>query len=630
MRSFERLLSLTTVIAASTLGQALSAAETATYPGTDIHRVSQGWSAAEQEAFWFGNQGSQLLSYDIFVNLEQADSDELFRAPANIERFGYIPWPASPRNPDALPIGFVKDEDPGTGKAWMGFTCAACHTNLVNYGGRTLLIDGAPTLADMPAFLDALVAAMRANQERPKLARLTKRVYGGTADANKRGLMLRRLREETAALAQRQDRNRSELAYGNGRLDAFGQIFNEVSTHHLGVTTNARPPNAPVSYPFLWGTPQSDIVQWNGVAENAPPFGALQRNVGEVLGVFGDLRIIPGDPPGGYPSSVRVVELAKLENLIERLWRPSWQEAGLPEPDATAVAAGGEVYREHCQKCHLILDDPTAQHRQVATRTVPLAKIGTDPRMARNAVDLDGATGSQTPRLTGRLESSGPVPGTGDPRLGAEAPSLTLVGKAVFGALRHAGPDTYAAVVLDQCDLTTVELGAAGTPPAAPAAAPSAPEIEAALDDVRHCYDRPVAERLAIVRRALQPAVTRTVTDLTVLVGRPPAPATVACEDQTARGLLCYRARPLDGIWATAPYLHNGSVPTLADLLKPPVQRPATFRVGSSELGHRQGGLQLGPDRRRRHRLRHHHRRQSQLRPRLRHWPVERGEAGTA
>jgi cytochrome c peroxidase len=32
---------------------------------------------------------------------------------------------------------------------------------------------------------------------------------------------------------------------------------------------------------------------------------------------------------------------------------------------------------------------------------------------------------------------------------------------------------------------------------------------------------------------------------------------------------LAYKARPLNGIWATAPYLHNGSVPTLYDLLLP-------------------------------------------------------------
>lgn len=38
-----------------------------------------------------------------------------------------------------------------------------------------------------------------------------------------------------------------------------------------------------------------------------------------------------------------------------------------------------------------------------------------------------------------------------------------------------------------------------------------------------------------------------------------------------------YIAPPLDGIWATAPYLHNGSVPTLDDLLYSP-QRPAAWK----------------------------------------------------
>ena len=38
---------------------------------------------------------------------------------------------------------------------------------------------------------------------------------------------------------------------------------------------------------------------------------------------------------------------------------------------------------------------------------------------------------------------------------------------------------------------------------------------------------------------------------------------------------------PLDGIWIRAPYLHNGSVPTLGDLLRSPDERPGAFRRGS-------------------------------------------------
>jgi mono/diheme cytochrome c family protein len=43
-----------------------------------------------------------------------------------------------------------------------------------------------------------------------------------------------------------------------------------------------------------------------------------------------------------------------------------------------------------------------------------------------------------------------------------------------------------------------------------------------------------------------------------------------------------YLARPLTGVWATAPYLHNGSVPTLRDLLHPD-RRPAKFITGNRE-----------------------------------------------
>jgi hypothetical protein len=45
-----------------------------------------------------------------------------------------------------------------------------------------------------------------------------------------------------------------------------------------------------------------------------------------------------------------------------------------------------------------------------------------------------------------------------------------------------------------------------------------------------------------------------------------------------------YKGRPLNGIWATAPYLHNGSVPTLYDLLKPAAERPKKFSVGNREF----------------------------------------------
>jgi hypothetical protein len=51
-------------------------------------------------------------------------------------------------------------------------------------------------------------------------------------------------------------------------------------------------------------------------------------------------------------------------------------------------------------------------------------------------------------------------------------------------------------------------------------------------------------------------------------------------DNQIARSTGGYMALPLDGIWARAPYLHNGSVLTLKALLTN--QRPATFYRGNT------------------------------------------------
>lgn len=44
-----------------------------------------------------------------------------------------------------------------------------------------------------------------------------------------------------------------------------------------------------------------------------------------------------------------------------------------------------------------------------------------------------------------------------------------------------------------------------------------------------------------------------------------------------------YANQPLDGLWLRGPYLHNGSVPTLADLLKPAAERPKAFLRGRGQ-----------------------------------------------
>ena len=49
------------------------------------------------------------------------------------------------------------------------------------------------------------------------------------------------------------------------------------------------------------------------------------------------------------------------------------------------------------------------------------------------------------------------------------------------------------------------------------------------------------------------------------------------------RALLSYKVRPLNGVWATPPYLHNGSVPNIYALLSPAAERPKKFYLGNRE-----------------------------------------------
>ncbi len=65
-----------------------------------------------------------------------------------------------------------------------------------------------------------------------------------------------------------------------------------------------------------------------------------------------------------------------------------------------------------------------------------------------------------------------------------------------------------------------------------------------------------------------------------------------ADERETLTDPAGYVAPPLDGVWASAPYFHNGSVPTLWHLLHP-TQRPAVWRRVSDALNDSKVGLSI-------------------------------------
>lgn len=64
---------------------------------------------------------------------------------------------------------------------------------------------------------------------------------------------------------------------------------------------------------------------------------------------------------------------------------------------------------------------------------------------------------------------------------------------------------------------------------------------------------------------------------------------------QLVNSLLAYKAAPLAGVWSTAPYLHNGSVSSLYELLLPAEKRKKSFHLGDREFDPKHVGYRTGP-----------------------------------
>jgi hypothetical protein len=156
-------------------------------------------------------------------------------------------------------------------------------------------------------------------------------------------------------------------------LDAVGAIVNEVYYHSVknpsSPTEHTKPANAPVSYPFLWDTPQQELEQWIGIAKSGGPLDlfSLSRNVGEVLGVFADF-VIPEDPsPLGYSSSIKFFELVDLEDELKGLWSPHWPQDFPPINQADA-AKGKAIYQQlKCDTCHALVHNRKDPNRSIVS-----------------------------------------------------------------------------------------------------------------------------------------------------------------------------------------------------------------------------------------------------------------------
>jgi mono/diheme cytochrome c family protein len=529
--------------------------------------LDQGWGVAEKQVWYGTSQGSRLIPYAWLAALEAPDGQHAFLDEAYFSRFHYLPARLDAHG-RKLPPGFVTDTTPperltrtnlqwkagqGPQEPWVGMNCSACHTAQITYrdpktqAATTVPVEGGPTGADFQGFISELNSALNLTLAPPasepdRFDKFAVAVLGGDDSANNRALLKTALtalvarQNETAA----QNRLPDGYHYGFGRLDAIGNIYNKVVIAASTAPTPAAP-NAPVSYPFLWNVPQHDFVQWDGIAPNDnQALLPLLRNGGEVIGVFADIQLSGPDLLGfssRYKSSVNAPGLMALEATLHTLKPPKWPDA-FGAPDKAQVNQGQKLYAKNCQSCHNLLpggiDDLNSQITAQMSSLGGAKPIGTDIWMACNAftrrADPAVLTGTRY-SLNDKLKQP------------AFVSDMLLV--TVVGALLGQDAEVIQGLNQDLLDkLTHNKLGQAHVNP-------------------------------SFLAGLFSPAP-------------PPPPADPAqlptyCTTAKSR-LLAYKGRPLYGVWATSPYLHNGSVRTLWELLEPPAKRATHFWTGSREF----------------------------------------------
>lgn len=530
-------------------------------PAGEVAVAAQGWDDKQRWEWYRASQGSRLLPAAWLAALETPEGGRPFLAPEHMAGFGYLPIDARLARFDAakkidprLPIGFTIDaqsdaklvrtqlrwfKGQGSRERWVGMNCSACHTGEVGTGAQAIRVDGAPGMGDFQRVVESIDSSLARTEADPaRFDRFAGAVLAGRDTAENRAKLKNALAALNAWERQIDAANETPMRYGPARLDAVGHILNRTAIFAAGAAATPNPSDAPVSYPFIWNIHQHDRLQWNGMASTTKvgprgrkfDYGAMGRNAGQVIGVFGE--VVASKSRMGFVSSVDVPNLGSLEKRLEKLHSPAWPVAQFGALDAALVARGRSLFgSKGCVDCHKPLDRTDLTTPIVAQMALFREGIagnkppGTDPWMACNAFDRLSATGM--------LE-------------GFKPGYLPIGSDAAFGPvepIRRMLTTTVTAVLVRQAGrIASSGLGTfiGGERP---------PEVVSAQEGVD---DR--AERLA---------------------------RCMSFVETSARPILGYKARPLNGIWATAPYLHNGSVPTLDALLLPPDQRPARFMTGT-------------------------------------------------
>lgn len=541
----------------------LESAQVQQIPRGENHR--DGFDA---DLMHYTHQGSGFFPMSVVRSLNDSKTGKPYLE--NLERFGLVPGEKSNRNPEGFPVGIATNVIQAGGRRieMFGFTCAACHTSDLRFKSKTVRVDGGSGLFYVDQLGDQIANSLKATLEDPEelLAFLQRFVrhseLGGPLRGGieklagmKKGLVrsaaVRELHKEVGKLlAEIKEGKKAAKAAASATASPSKLLdkLREKLADHLeqekrellaGILPHLKPIIAELQEriaflkirDWLSADPAHRLAAGYGRADD---FGTARV---ELYGADNPLNMLPVNAPVSTPPLWNIARYAWLH------WNANTNSV-IQRSIGEAIGVGATMHSVNVvNQMHI--------EEQVHKLTAPV-----------------------WPELFGKPDQAKVVKGR------------ELYNQHCFGCHSPKKLDEKGLVVFP---LFTVDQ--VGTDP----------------NDAKN-FDRPVHQKDGSPPVSFAKSIQLLLTDLQAKAKESMTPEERKLMDQleakqtpvkwrdtmTETGGPVYPAKPLEGIWATAPFLHNGSVPTLYHLLRPN-ERPEKFLVGQKDFDPVRVGFEIRP-----------------------------------
>jgi hypothetical protein len=528
-------------------------------PSEPVTFLDNGLTSEDRKVFYHLAEGSEVYPLDWLRVTKRKGSDKFFLD--DMERFGLLPDPDSKEN---LPVGLTAAVTRGLaplGKM-TGINCAACHVGQISYKGKALRIDGAPNVFDGNSFFTELVEAGKNILSSPEeLIGFLHRLEGDPLKGQRKPLVDRLL----AHLAK--DESDLKKAF----LKRVDRVVKDAQAAPVASWSMKPGADADAARKKLLEGVETKKEGEPSLAEAAKGAGSPLASHSEqdrqdaVSGTLDDVIVI---------VRLLVARVDFLKNLAHiGKGKPDW---GFGRVDAFGSVIALYFNPEFVPNAPVSYPHLFAFYRNpwfhYDGNTTSVLQRNLGQALGVGAVfEPDTYSSTLRPLDSDKLErlaSKLKVPAWPADFLGVPLDNDKVAkGKVLFE--KHCVSCHPLIKPTDEAPDRLSELKEIGTDPLrATNVAEIMPKSKKPFyDDLKVVLDK-------VTKKALDDANVPPDKQAEFNHGRP----------VKWRTTQKYAQRPLWGVWATAPYLHNGSVPTLYDLLLPVKERPATFPLGHRDF----------------------------------------------